>query len=93
MMLTCREVAERASALIDGEIRWVGRLQLRFHLALCKGCGAFVSQMRTTRELMHSVAALKNRPPPMSMTAVPPSCRSLMAQRTGWPPQGLRQGF
>ena len=50
-MLSCKEVADRASALIDGELGVFGTLQMRLHLAMCKGCGAFIGQMRTTREL------------------------------------------
>lgn len=45
-MLSCKEVAERASALIDGELGLFDRLQMR--LAMCKGCGAFIDQMKTT---------------------------------------------
>lgn len=62
MMLSCKEVANRASALIDGELGVVERLQLQLHLALCKGCAAFIGQMRTTRDLMQSVA-LAEEPP------------------------------
>jgi predicted anti-sigma-YlaC factor YlaD len=50
-MLSCKEVAERASALIDGELGLFDRLQMRLHLAMCKGCGAFVDQLATTNEL------------------------------------------
>ncbi|MFN7225194.1 MAG: zf-HC2 domain-containing protein [Paracoccaceae bacterium] len=50
-MPSCNEVAERASALIDGELGKFDRLQIRLHLAMCKGCAAFIGQMRTTRDL------------------------------------------
>lgn len=53
-MLSCKEVSERASALIDGELGLFDLLQMRLHLAMCKGCDAFVRQMRTTRELTKS---------------------------------------
>lgn len=52
-MLSCKEVAERASALIDGELGLFERLQMRLHLAMCKGCGAFIDQMKTTDDLTH----------------------------------------
>lgn len=55
-MLSCKEVAERASALIDGELGLFDRLQMRLHLAMCKGCGAFIHQMKTTSDLTHSAA-------------------------------------
>ena len=48
-MLSCKEVAERASALIDGELGLFDRLQMRLHLAMCKGCGAFIDQMNHQR--------------------------------------------
>lgn len=53
-MLSCKEVSERASALIDGELGMFDLLQMRLHLAMCKGCDAFVRQMRTTRDLTNS---------------------------------------
>jgi len=50
-MLSCKEVASRASALIDGELGIWETLQMRLHLAMCKGCGRFIGQMRITRDL------------------------------------------
>ncbi len=55
-MLSCKEVAERASALIDGELGLFDRLQMRLHLAMCKGCGAFIHQMKTTSDLTQAAA-------------------------------------
>lgn len=57
-MLSCKEVAERASALIDGELGVFDLLQMRLHMAMCKGCNAFVRQMRTTRDLTSSAAVV-----------------------------------
>jgi anti-sigma factor RsiW len=50
-MLRCKDVARRASALIDGDLSSWEVLQMRMHLAICKGCNAFVDQMRTTAAL------------------------------------------
>jgi len=50
-MLSCKEVAIRASALIDGELSTWDALQMRIHLAMCKGCDKFIGQMRITRDL------------------------------------------
>ncbi|MEO8241440.1 MAG: zf-HC2 domain-containing protein [bacterium] len=50
-MLSCKEVAARASALIDGELTLWERAQMRLHLTICKGCSAFIAQMRVTRAL------------------------------------------
>ncbi len=56
-MLTCKEVTERSSALIDGELGLWDRLQLRLHLAMCEGCRRFARQMRVTNELAMSAAS------------------------------------
>ena len=50
-MLRCKDVAARASALIDKELPLWEVLQMRLHLTICKGCTAFVRQMRITRSL------------------------------------------
>ena len=55
-MFRCREVAERASLLIDGELGTWQRLNMHLHLAMCRGCSAFVEQLRTTRELTKAAA-------------------------------------
>jgi predicted anti-sigma-YlaC factor YlaD len=61
-MLSCKEVAERASALIDGELGLFDRLQMRLHLAMCKGCGAFINQIMTTKDLTKFAAAQDDLP-------------------------------
>lgn len=50
-MLSCKEVSERASALIDKDLPLWEVMQLRLHLAMCKGCSAFLRQMKITRAL------------------------------------------
>ena len=57
-MLSCKKVAERASALIDGELGVFDLLPMRLHLAMCKGCNAFVRQMRITRDLTASAVSI-----------------------------------
>lgn len=61
-MLTCREVAARSSALIDGELGVFEALQMRLHLAMCRGCGAFIGQMRISRDLTLKAAEIGDRP-------------------------------
>ena len=53
-MMTCKQVSERASAFIDGELGVWEAMQLRMHLAMCSGCQHFIRQMRTTRDLIQS---------------------------------------
>ncbi|WP_054158037.1 zf-HC2 domain-containing protein [Rhizobium sp. AAP43] len=50
-MFRCSEVAERASLLIDGDLGFWARLNIKLHLAMCRGCRAFVDQMRITDDL------------------------------------------
>lgn len=56
-MLSCKDVAERATAIVDGELGAWETLQVRLHLAMCKGCSAFIGQMRTTRKLIETAPA------------------------------------
>lgn len=55
-MLSCKDVTERASDLIDGNLSIWDALQMRLHLAMCKGCDAFVAQLRITRDVTRSAA-------------------------------------
>lgn len=55
-MLSCKDVADRASALIDGELSAWDAFQIRLHLVMCKGCGRFIEQMRATGRLTTQVA-------------------------------------
>lgn len=56
-MFRCSEVAERASRMIDGELDFWQRANMKLHLALCRGCRAFMAQMRKTKELTELVGA------------------------------------
>ena len=50
-MLNCKQVANRASSLIDGELSTWKTFEMRLHLLMCKGCGRFINQMRITRDM------------------------------------------
>jgi anti-sigma factor RsiW len=47
-MLSCRDVTDRASAYLDGDLGWRARLCLRAHLAICRNCRRYLGQLRTT---------------------------------------------
>lgn len=47
-MLKCREVSERASALIDQQLGFRARLAVLAHLALCPHCRLYLRQLRLT---------------------------------------------
>jgi len=47
-MLTCKEVAARASRHLDDDLPPLDRAQLRMHLTMCKLCARYMAQMTTT---------------------------------------------
>ena len=47
-MLKCRDVAQHASAFIDGQIPWHQRPAWYLHLLVCHHCRRFVRHLRTT---------------------------------------------
>lgn len=51
-MLKCRDLAEQASDLMDGNLPFGARLGLRLHLAMCAMCRTYMDQMRRTRALL-----------------------------------------
>ena len=62
-MLSCREVTERASDVIDGTLPLFARLELRLHLMICEGCRTYIEQMRGLKTM------LRRRPPVLSTAA------------------------
>ncbi len=44
-MLTCREVTQLLSEAQERNLTLAERLQLRVHLAMCRGCAHFKKQM------------------------------------------------
>lgn len=59
-MYSCKEVAERASLLVDGELGPLQRLKMRMrmHLAMCRACTTFVGQIRITRNLVKAAGGV-----------------------------------
>ncbi len=56
-MLSCRGVAERANAMIDGDLGGWEAATMRLHLLLCRGCARFLRQMRATQDMTEAVAS------------------------------------
>ena len=54
-MKTCRELAEHASDLVDGEPSGPEWDELRQHLERCPPCGEYVRQMGLTVELLRQL--------------------------------------
>lgn len=60
-MLKCRDVEQRADALVDNEpLHWRERMALRLHLLICHHCRRYVRQLRQL------VASLRRPPAPAS---------------------------
>lgn len=56
-MLSCREVAANAGAIIQGEGPWHRRLSVRVHLLMCEHCRRFIAQYRRVTRLVTQVEA------------------------------------
>lgn len=50
--ITCREVAEWASAYLDAHADDATQVRMALHLAACAGCEAYVTQLATVRDLL-----------------------------------------
>ncbi|MCR9184324.1 MAG: peroxidase-related enzyme [Halieaceae bacterium] len=44
-MLNCREISQKASHYLDGELSWRERMAVRVHLLMCDDCRRFVRQL------------------------------------------------
>ena len=47
-MLTCKDICENATDYLEEPGGILARLQLRFHLLICKHCRRFMRQFRAT---------------------------------------------
>ena len=56
MMISCRQAAELASRVLDRRLSLGERLRLRLHLALCRSCARYQSQLRFLRRAMTRLA-------------------------------------
>ena len=66
-MLSCREMAEQASDLIEGRAPWRVRASARLHLFLCRYCSRYFHQLRLT---MGSVRGMKPAEPAVDVEKV-----------------------
>ena len=64
-MLSCREMSDRASDLLEGRVRQRERVAARMHLLMCRLCREYYRQLRVTISTIRRV-----RPP--HVTVNPP---------------------
>lgn len=78
MMITCRELTELVTEYVEGRMSFVDRTRFQVHLGTCKGCRAYVRQMKATIGML---GALGKQEPP----ALAPEVESEMLERfRGW---------
>jgi anti-sigma factor RsiW len=66
MSMTCRELFERLSEYVDGELSQEICEEIRRHMASCEPCVAFAKTLKTTAELCRR---LPSRPIPPDVAA------------------------
>lgn len=52
LMLTCREMSELGSAIIDGQLNLRTRMAVFMHLRLCTNCRRYIRQLKTTSQVL-----------------------------------------
>ena len=53
-MLTCHQVTEQSTALLEGALSLRKRMAMRMHLVMCVHCRRFNRQLRSLVESLHS---------------------------------------
>jgi predicted anti-sigma-YlaC factor YlaD len=70
-MLTCRELTEVITDYLEGRMSLMDRLRFRAHISMCRGCRAYLNQMKKT------VRTIGNLPP----EDIPPEVRTQLLER------------
>ena len=52
LMLTCREMSELGSAIIDGQLNLRTRLAVFMHLRMCTNCRRYIRQLKATSQVL-----------------------------------------
>ena len=60
--ITCREVVEWTSAYLDAHVGEDRKQQIALHLAACAGCGAYVGQIASVRDLVRLLPQVVDSP-------------------------------
>lgn len=75
--ITCREVAAWISAYLDEHVGEERKQQIALHLAACAGCGTYVGQIATVRDLVRLL------PKAVEIPANPDQLRKTLTARLG----------
>jgi anti-sigma factor RsiW len=60
--ITCREVVEWTSAYLDEHVGEDRKQEMALHLAACAGCGAYVKQIASVRDLVRLLPQAADSP-------------------------------
>lgn len=60
-MLTCREVTERVTEYMERKLSWREWIRFTLHVAMCRVCRRYVSQMETTRTALRRLGQRTRR--------------------------------
>jgi hypothetical protein len=66
-MLSCRQMSERASDLLEGHASWRTRMSASLHTLMCQHCRRHLRQLRLTIATLHR---LRTPRPPVDATRV-----------------------
>ncbi|MFU4581405.1 zf-HC2 domain-containing protein [Pseudomonas aeruginosa] len=54
-MLTCREMSELGSEIIDGHLKLRTRWAVMMHLGMCSRCKMYIKQLKVTSEVLQNI--------------------------------------
>ena len=60
--ISCRKAQQIASEYLDGTLEPKMLWKFNYHVERCKGCSAFVSTLRATISVLHSLPSLEAPP-------------------------------
>ncbi len=68
-MPTCKETTELASRAMDKRLRFTEHMAMQFHLAMCKNCARFNSQLQEMRRLFRVETEVDDTTPGLTPNA------------------------
>ena len=84
-MISCRDVAHRASDYIDRELSWREWLDVRLHLLMCGACRLYVTQLAATVRLLRGAGHAHDAAPSDDDSSA--AARALFRRHRDDPPQ------
>lgn len=55
-MLTCREMSELGSEIIDGHLKLRTRWAVMLHMKMCPRCKLYIKQLKVTSEVLQTMS-------------------------------------